>query len=163
VPAPGQTVILKRAANLSVGGTAVDVTDRLHPSVRWACERAAVVVGLDVCGVDLVTSDAARPLDGGVVEVNASPGLRMHVSRSDGEAGHVDEARVSHRLPPGSEARVPIGAITGTNGETRGARLVGHLLGEAGEHVGITTADLVYAGGDLVRPGDITGPLSARA
>lgn len=163
VPAPGQTVILKRAANLSVGGTAVDVTDRLHPSVRWACERAAVVVGLDVCGVDLVTSDAARPLDGGVVEVNASPGLRMHVSPSEGEARDVGEAIVSHLFPPGSEARVPICAITGTNGKTTVARLVGHLLGEAGEHVGMTTTDGVYTGGELVRPGDNTGPLSARA
>src|SRR5690606_8600245 len=100
VPAPGQTVVLKRAANLSVGGTAVDVTDEVHPDVIRACERAAVVVGLDVCGVDLVTSDIAAPLDGGVVEVNASPGLRMHVSPSSGRPREVGDAIVSLLYPP---------------------------------------------------------------
>jgi len=163
VPAPGQTVVLKRAANLSVGGTAVDVTDRMHPEVRRVCERAALVVGLDVCGVDLVTSDIAAPLDGGVVEVNASPGLRMHVSPSEGTARDVGEAIVAQLFPPGVEARVPVCSVTGTNGKTTVTRLIGHVLGVAGEHVGMTTTDGVYSGGVLVRPGDNTGPASARA
>lgn len=163
VPAPGQTVVLKRAANLSVGGTAVDVTDDVHPDVKRACERAAMVVGLDVCGVDLVTSDIAAPLDGGVVEVNASPGLRMHVSPSSGRPREVGDAIVSLLYPPGAPARVPVCAVTGTNGKTTVTRLIGHLVATAGEYVGMTTTDGVYSGGEMVRPGDNTGPASARA
>ncbi len=163
VPGAGQTVVLKRAANLSVGGTAVDVTDRVHPDVSKACRRAAQVVGLDVCGVDVVTSDIAAPLDGAVVEVNASPGLRMHVSPSEGVPRAVGDALVAQLYPPGAPARVPICAVTGTNGKTTVTRLIGHVLSEAGEHVGMTTTDGVYSGGELVRPGDNTGPASARA
>lgn len=163
VPAAGQAVVLKRAANLSVGGTAVDVTDLVHPEVGRVCERAARVVGLDVCGVDIVTSDIAAPLDGGVVEVNASPGLRMHVSPSEGAARDVGAAIVSLLYPPGAPARVPLCAVTGTNGKTTVTRLLGHVLAEAGEHVGMTTTDGIYSGGQLVRPGDNTGPASARA
>src|SRR5690606_19318440 len=106
VPAPGQTVVLKRHANLSVGGTAVDVTDLVHPETRKACERAATLIGLDVCGVDLVTSDIAKPMDGGIVEVNAAPGLRMHVSPSEGQARAVGDAIVSHLFPPGEDGRI---------------------------------------------------------
>lgn len=163
VPPAGEVVVLRRAANLSVGGTAVDVTDDVHPEVRSACERAARVVGLDVCGVDIVTSDIAAPLDGGVVEVNASPGLRMHVSPTAGVPRDVGEAVVDLLYPPGSPARVPICAVTGTNGKTTVTRLVGHVLAEAGEHVGMATTDGVYSGGELVRRGDDTGPASARA
>src|SRR5690606_38556147 len=163
VPPAGEVVVLRRAANLSVGGTAVDVTDDVHPEVRSACERAARVVGLDVCGVDIVTSDIAAPLDGGVVEVNASPGLRMHVSPTAGVPRDVGEAVVDLHYPPGSPARVPICAVTGTNGKTTVTRLVGHVLAEAGEHVGMATTDGVYSGGELVRRGDDTGPASARA
>lgn len=163
VPAPGQTVVLKRHANLSVGGTAVDVTDLVHPETRKACERAATLIGLDVCGVDLVTSDIAKPMDGGIVEVNAAPGLRMHVSPSEGQARAVGDAIVSHLFPQGEDGRIPICAVTGTNGKTTVTRLLGHVLGGAGEHVGMTTTDGVYSGGELVRRGDNTGPASARS
>ncbi|HEX7000707.1 MAG TPA: cyanophycin synthetase [Trueperaceae bacterium] len=163
VPAAGQTVVLKRHANLSVGGTAIDVTDDIHPETRRACERAAQIVGLDVCGVDLVTSDIGLPMDGGIVEVNAAPGLRMHVSPSEGKARDVGDAIVANLFPPGQDGRVPICAVTGTNGKTTVTRLIGHIVGGAGEHVGMTTTDGVYSGGVLVRPGDNTGPASARA
>ena len=161
VPAPGQTVVLKRHANLSVGGTAVDVTDVVHPDTRRACERAARIVGLDVCGVDVVTTDISAPMDGGIVEVNAAPGLRMHVSPSGGRARDVGAAIVAQLFPDGDDGRVPICAVTGTNGKTTVARLLGHLLTEAGEHVGMTTTDGIYSGGELVRRGDNTGPASA--
>lgn len=163
VPAPGQTVVLKRHANLSVGGTAVDVTDLVHPETKKACERAATIVGLDVCGVDLVTSDIAAPMDGGIVEVNAAPGLRMHVSPSEGRAREVGDAIVAHLFPSGEDGRIPICSVTGTNGKTTVTRLLAHVLQVAGEHVGMTTTDGVYSGGELVRRGDNTGPASARA
>ncbi|HLT48394.1 MAG TPA: cyanophycin synthetase [Rubricoccaceae bacterium] len=166
VPAAGECVALTGSANLSTGGTARDVTDALHPEVRAVCERAARAVGLDVCGVDLVTEDVARPLvkgRGGVIEVNASPGLRMHLHPSEGARREVAEAILDALYPPGAPSRIPIVAVTGTNGKTTTARLIGHVLGANGRTVGMTTTSGVWVGGTCVARGDLTGPASARA
>lgn len=124
VPAEGESVRLRANANLSAGATAVDVTDLVHPATQRACERAAALVGLDICGVDLITSDIGEELDGGILELNASPGLRMHVAPSQGAPRDVGGAIVAGLFPPGSQARVPICAVTGTNGKTTVTRLV---------------------------------------
>jgi cyanophycin synthetase len=164
VPAAGETVPLCRTANLSRGGTAHDVTDRVHPSARIVCERAARIVGLDVCGVDLVTEDIAAPLtQGGIVEVNAAPGLRMHLAPAEGEPRDVGGAVVDALFPPGVPVRVPLIAITGTNGKTSTSRMIGHVLGREGLTVGMTSTEGVWVGGELVAGGDTTGPQSARA
>lgn len=163
VPTAGESVRLHANANLSSGATAVDVTDLVHPATQRICERAAALVGLDICGVDLITSDIAETLDGGILELNASPGLRMHVAPSGGRARDVGGAIVDGLIPLGSEARVPICAITGTNGKTTVARLVAHLVTASGRRVGLTSTDGIQIGADLVRKGDLTGAASARS
>jgi cyanophycin synthetase len=164
VPAAGEPVVLSRTANLSRGGTAHDVTDRLHPSVALACERAARAVGLDVCGIDLVTESVEQPLTrGGIVEVNAAPGLRMHLAPAEGEPRDVGGAIVDALFPPGAPARLPLIAITGTNGKTSTTRMIAHVLGREGATVGMTSTEGVWIGGVLVAEGDTTGPASARA
>ena len=166
VPPEGEWVALRGSANLSTGGTARDVTDEVHPEVRAVCERAARVVGLDVCGVDLVTEDVTRPFApgrGGVIEVNACPGLRMHLHPSEGEVRDVGEAVVDHLYPPGAPSRIPIVSVTGTNGKTTVTRLVGHVLRTTGLAVGMTTTGGVWIGDDRITRGDTTGPGSARA
>jgi cyanophycin synthetase len=164
VPRDGETVRLRDGMNLSTGGTAVDVTDVIHPSVARLCERAARVVGLDVCGVDLVTKDISLPIQerGGVIELNAAPGLRMHLFPSQGKPRDVGGAIVETLYPGGASGRVPIISITGTNGKTTVTRMIGHVLSEAGKVVGMTTTDGVYVGGETVVEGDTTGPFSAR-
>lgn len=169
VPAAGQVVALRENANLSTGGTSVDVTDLVHPSVADLCRRAAAIVGLDIAGLDLRLPSIAAPLpptgslaDGGVIEVNAAPGLRMHLDPSDGTARDVGAAVVEALYPAGTPSRIPIVAITGTNGKTTVARLTAHLLDGAGLRVGLTTTDGIAIGGRLVQRADASGPRSAR-
>ncbi|WP_426508196.1 cyanophycin synthetase [Dactylosporangium sp. McL0621] len=160
VPEAGRTVWLRDNANLSTGGTSVDVTKLVHPSVADLCRRVAGLVGLDIAGIDLRLPDIAEELSlrrGGVIEVNAAPGLRMHLEQHDVGAAIVDAL-----YPAGTPSRIPIVAITGTNGKTTVARLTAHLLAGAGLRVGLTTTDGVVVGGRLIQRADATGPRSAR-
>jgi cyanophycin synthetase len=163
VPKKGEMVLLRESANLSTGGMAKDVTECVHPSFRRLCERAARVVGLDVCGVDLVVPDITQPFDarGGIVEVNASPGIRMHHFPSDGQPRDVGGAIVDMLFPDGSNGRIPLLSITGTNGKTTVTRLVRHILSATGRTVGMTTTDGIWIGDEEVARGDMTGPWSA--
>ncbi|MFL6227190.1 MAG: cyanophycin synthetase [Pyrinomonadaceae bacterium] len=164
VPAVGETVLLLESINLSTGGIARDVTDEVHESIRFMCERAAKVVGMDICGVDLVLADISEPAGagGGVIELNAAPGLRMHVHPSEGSARDVGAAIIDMLYPDGSDGRIPVISITGTNGKTTVTRMIGHVLQESGLTVGLTTTDGIYIGGNCVVEGDTTGPVSAR-
>jgi cyanophycin synthetase len=165
VPAAGELVFLRESINLSTGGVARDVTDEVHESVREMCERAARVIGMDVCGIDLVLSDITRPLaqaSGGIIEVNAAPGLRMHHYPTEGRARDVGAAIVDMLFPDGTDGRIPVISVTGTNGKTTVTRMIGHVIGEAGTRVGVTTTDGIWIGGRRVASGDMTGPHSAR-
>jgi cyanophycin synthetase len=164
VPARGEVVTLRESINLSTGGVARDVTDEVHADVKLLCERAARAVGLDICGVDLVLEDIARPFSkgrGAVIELNASPGLRMHHFPSEGEARDVGSKIVSMLFPEG-DGRVPVISVTGTNGKTTVTRMIGHVLAAGGLCVGVTTTDGIWIGGRCVAKGDTTGPHSAR-
>lgn len=164
VPAAGRAVALCRSANLSTGGTAEDVTDRLHPDNAALAVRAARAVGLDVAGVDLVLpapEASHRATACAVLEVNAAPGLRMHLFPSVGRPRPVAEAIVRHMFGDG-DGRIPIAAITGTNGKTTVARLVAHAASVAGATVGLTTTDGIRVGGEEIARGDDAGPRSAR-
>lgn len=168
VPAKGQRVILRNNANLSTGGTATDVTDDVHPDVAARAIAAAQVVGLHVCGVDVVAESVLRPLEeqnGGVVEVNAAPGLRMHLSPSYGKGRDVGEAVINSMF--GNEhkhedGRIPVVAVTGTNGKTTTTRLIAHMFATMGLCVGMTNTDGVYVDGRQTDSGDCSGPKSAR-
>ena len=165
VPAKGARVILRNNANLSTGGTATDVTDDVHPKVALRAVAAAQMVGLDICGVDVVCESVLRPLEeqsGGVVEVNAAPGLRMHLSPSFGKGRDVGEAVISTMFPDGDDGRIPVIAVTGTNGKTTTVRLTSHLLRAHGLRVGMTNTDGVYVNGRQTDSGDCSGPRSAR-
>lgn len=165
VPEKGQRVILRNNANLSTGGTATDVTDDVHPEVAARAAAAAQMVGLHICGVDVVCESVLRPLEeqhGGIVEVNAAPGLRMHLSPSYGKGRNVGEAIVNHLYAPGDDGRVPVVAVTGTNGKTTVTRLIAHLLATSGLRVGMTNTDGVYVNGRQTDSGDCSGPRSAR-
>ena len=165
VPAKGTRVILRNNANLSTGGTATDVTDDVHPEVAARAIAAAQMVGLDICGVDVVCESVLHPLEeqsGGVVEVNAAPGLRMHLSPSFGKGRDVGEAVISTMFPNGEDGRVPVIAVTGTNGKTTTVRLTSHLLRTHGLRVGMTNTDGVYVNGRQTDSGDCSGPRSAR-
>lgn len=165
IPHAGEMVILREGINLSTGGTARDVTDMVHESVRRMCERAARVIGMDVCGIDLVLRDIAEPLmndSGGIIEINASPGLRMHIYPSEGKSRDVGGAIIDMLYPSGTEARIPLITITGTNGKTTVTRMIGHALSETGLTVGMTTTEGIYIGGEAIVKGDTTGPHSAR-
>jgi cyanophycin synthetase len=163
VPGPGQVVRLRHNANLSTGGTSKDVTDLAHPAVLRMCVRAAAVVGLDVCGIDLRLPDISQPVNrgGGILEINASPGLRMHLHPSEGRPHDVAGYIVDQLYPPGCESRVPIVSVTGTNGKTSTVRLVAHLLRHSGLLVGMTSTEGVYIDGHLVHASDASGPRSA--
>ncbi len=166
VPARGQRVRMRHNANLSTGGTATDVTDDVHPDVAERAVAAAQMVGLHVCGVDMVCESVLKPLEaqgGGIVEVNAAPGLRMHLSPSYGKPRNVGEAIVNHLFEPGHDGRIPVVAVTGTNGKTTTARLVAHLFAGSGLTVGMTNTDGVYVGGRQIDSGDCSGPKSARS
>jgi cyanophycin synthetase len=165
VPAKGARVILRNNANLATGGTATDVTDDVHPEVALRAIAAAQMVGLDICGVDVVCESVLRPLEeqsGGVVEVNAAPGLRMHLSPSFGKGRDVGEAVISTMFPDGDDGRIPVIAVTGTNGKTTTVRLTAHLLRANGMRVGMTNTDGVYVNGRQTDSGDCSGPRSAR-
>ena len=170
VPAAGQAVTLRRNANLSTGGTSRDVTDQLHRDVADMCRRAAAVVGLDVCGVDLRLDDISAPragegpdarLHGAVIEVNACPGLRMHEAPAEGTPRDVAGAIIDSLYPPGAPSRIPVVAVTGTNGKTTVVRMIGHILSQAGLAVGMSTTDGVYYRGRQVYQADASGPRSA--
>jgi cyanophycin synthetase len=162
VPAAGERVFLRETGNLSTGGTAVDVTDEVHPEVRQLCERAARVVGLDICGLDLVAADIAQPLQAGdgFIEANAAPGLRMHTAPSEGQPRDVGGAIIDMLYPQDTQARIPIISITGTNGKTTVTRMIGHVLQEMQWCVGMTTTGGIRIGGHLAARGDTTGPNS---
>ncbi len=165
VPSKGQRVVLRNNANLSTGGTATDVTDEVHPEVAARAVAAAQMVGLDICGVDVVCNNVIQPLEaqgGGIVEVNAAPGLRMHISPSFGKGRAVGEAVVQHMFPDGGDGRIPVVAVTGTNGKTTTVRLTAHLLKAHGWRVGMTNTDGVYVNGRQTDSGDCSGPRSAR-
>ena len=165
VPEKGQRVILRNNANLSTGGTATDVTDEVHPEVAARAVAAARMVGLDICGVDVVCESMQRPLEeqsGGIVEVNAAPGLRMHLTPSYGKGRDVGQAVIDHMFPPGNDGRVPVIAVTGTNGKTTTVRLTAHLLKANGLRVGMTNTDGVYVNDRQTDSGDCSGPRSAR-
>ncbi|GJM21480.1 MAG: cyanophycin synthetase [Planctomycetota bacterium] len=165
VPPVGEVVYLRSTANLSTGGTAVDVTDVIHPDNREMAERAARAVGLDVCGVDFLTDDISQSYKhsgGAICEVNAAPGFRMHVSPSEGKPRDVAGPVMDMLFPPGTPARIPIAAITGTNGKTTTSRMTAHILKLTGKAVGMTSTDGVYIDGRLTVEGDLTGPVAAR-
>ncbi|MBK6569363.1 cyanophycin synthetase [Candidatus Aalborgicola defluviihabitans] len=166
IPALGQRVNLRNNANLSTGGSATDVTDDVHPDVAARAVAAAHMVGLDVCGVDVVCDSILRPIEeqgGGVVEVNAAPGLRMHLSPSFGKGRAVGEAIIASMFKNGQTGRIPIVAVTGTNGKTTTVRLISHLLAQNGLCVGMTNTDGVYVGGQCIDTGDCSGPKSAKS
>ncbi len=168
VPEMGRRVVLRNNANLSTGGTATDVTDDVHPEVAARAVAAAQVVGLHVCGVDVVAESVLRPLEeqsGGVVEVNAAPGLRMHLAPSYGKGRAVGEAIIGHlfgQSHKGEDGRIPVVAVTGTNGKTTTSRLMAHLFATCGLRVGMTNTDGVYVDGRQIDSGDCSGPKSAR-
>jgi cyanophycin synthetase len=162
---PGRIVLLRSTANLSTGGTATDVTDVIHPDNREMAERAVRAIGLDVGGVDFLSKDITesyRTIGGGICEVNAAPGFRMHVAPSEGTPRDVAAPVIDMLFPTGTSARVPIAAITGTNGKTTTARMVAHITKMAGYTPGLTTTDGVYIDGQRTVQGDMTGPVSAR-
>jgi cyanophycin synthetase len=166
VPADGETVFLKSTANLSTGGISRDVTDAVHPSNVHLVERVARIVGLDIAGIDVVSPTVEKPIaevGGGVVEVNAAPGFRMHVAPSEGTPRDVAGAVVDMLFPPGAPSRIPIVSVTGTNGKTTTTRLLAHIALYAGHHVGFTTTEGVYVGSERIIKGDCTGPSSAQA
>ncbi len=165
IPAAGQKVVLRNNANLSTGGTATDVTDQVHPELAARAIEAAQMVGLDICGVDIVCEAIDRPLEdqgGGIVEVNAAPGLRMHLEPSFGQGRAVGEAIINELFPNQSNGRIPVVAVAGTNGKTTTVRLTSHLLKMHGDCVGMTTTDGVYIGEQRIDTGDCAGPRSAR-
>jgi cyanophycin synthetase len=165
VPPKGQRVTLRNNANLSTGGSATDVTDDVHPEVAARAVEAAQMIGLDICGVDVVCDSVLQPIEaqgGGVVEVNAAPGLRMHLSPSYGKGRPVGEAIISAMFPEGDDGRIPVVAVTGTNGKTTTVRLIAHLMAASGLRVGMTNTDGVYINGRQTDSGDCSGPRSAR-
>ncbi|MGH9820537.1 MAG: cyanophycin synthetase [Pyrinomonadaceae bacterium] len=161
----GEVLDLKSTANISTGGTAIDRTDEVHPENVFLFERIARIIGLDVAGIDVIASNVSEPLSesgGGIIEVNAAPGFRMHLSPSQGIGRNVAEYVIDMLFPPGTPSRVPIFAVTGTNGKTTTTRLIAHILKNSGRTVGFTTTDGTYIGNQQIVQGDNTGPISAQ-
>ena len=166
VPPAGTLIFLRNNANLSTGGSATDVTDEVHPEMAARAVSAARMIGLDICGVDVVAESVHHPLEdqhGGVVEVNAAPGLRMHLNPSFGKGRAVGEAIIANMYADGDDGRIPVVAVAGTNGKTTTVRLTAHLLGVAGNRVGMTNSDGVYVDNLRIDTGDCSGPRSARS
>ncbi len=166
VPAAGTRVLIRRNANLSTGGTATDVTDLVHPEVGARAIDAAKAVGLDIAGVDIIAGEISRPLEeqgGVIVEVNAGPGLRMHLEPSAGLSRPVGEAIMNTLYAPGDNGRIPIAAVTGVNGKTTVTRLIGHILRKTGKTIGMTCSDGIYIDDRRIEAGDCSGPKSAKA
>ena len=165
VPAKGELVMLKPTANLSTGGTSNDVTDEVHPANIVMCERIAKIIGLDICGIDIMATDLRKPITetgAAVIEVNAAPGFRMHIEPSTGLPRNVAEPVVDMLFPKGGSGRIPIIAVTGTNGKTTTTRLIAHIAKSANKKVGYTTSDGVYIQNQLMMKGDCTGPISSQ-
>lgn len=159
-----QTVIIRQTANLSTGGTSEDVTDLLHPEVISLGERVARIIGLDVCGIDVISENISLPVKDGksvVIEVNASPGFRMHTNPYKGRPRKVGDAMLNMLFPGNSTGRIPIIAVTGTNGKTSTTRLIAHMARTAGYNTGYTTSDGIYINDRMIIEGDCTGPVSA--
>jgi cyanophycin synthetase len=164
IPKDGEIVYLKSTANLSTGGTSVDVTDMMHPENIFLCERISRVIGLDICGVDIMAENLTQPLkenDGCILEVNAAPGFRMHLAPSEGLPRNVAAPVIDMLYPPGKPSRIPIIAVTGTNGKTTTTRLLAHIVKNNGYKVGFTTSDGIYIQNHMMEKGDTTGPMSA--
>ncbi len=160
----GEVLYLKSTANLSTGGTSIDVTDLVHSQNVFLCERIARVIGLDICGIDIMAANLTHPLseNGGVVlEVNAAPGFRMHLAPSEGLPRNVAAPVIDMLYPPGKSSIIPIIAVTGTNGKTTTTRLIAHIIKSNGTRVGYTTSDGIYVQNTLLTEGDTTGPVSA--
>lgn len=160
----GEQCYLKGTANLSTGGTSTDVTDIMHPTNIFICERISRVIGLDICGIDIMAQNLSEPLEtsGGVVlEVNAAPGFRMHLAPAKGLPRNVAAPVIDMLYPPGKSCRIPIIAITGTNGKTTTTRLIAHIVKNNGYRVGFTTSDGIYVQNSMLTKGDTTGPVSA--
>lgn len=165
VPALGEIVMLRPTANISTGGSAIDMTDVIHPDNALIACRAAQVVGLDIAGIDFVAPDITRSVretGGGIIEVNAGPGFRMHLYPSEGKPRNVAKPVLDLLYPKGAQSRIPVFAITGTNGKTTTTRMLAHILSSAGQRVGLTTSNGVYIDGRRIAEGDCTGPRSAR-
>ena len=165
VPESGRQVQLRATANLSAGGTAIDRTDEIHPETAEIMRQAVAVVGLDVAGVDLMVPDIARSIresGGGIVEINAAPGLRMHLQPSEGRPRNVARPIIASLFRRGDMGRIPIFAITGTNGKSTTGRMVAAILAQAGMRVGLTNTSGVYIGGRQITRSDASGPKSAR-
>jgi cyanophycin synthetase len=165
IPAKDELVLLKPTANLSTGGTSTDVTDEVHPVNVFMCERIARIIGLDICGIDIMAPDLRTPVTengGAILEVNAAPGFRMHIEPAVGLPRNVAEPVVDMLFPKGTAGRIPIIAITGTNGKTTTTRLTAHIAKSAGKKVGYTTSDGVYIQNQLMMKGDCTGPVSSQ-
>jgi cyanophycin synthetase len=165
IPKKGERVLLKPTANLSTGGTSTDVTDEVHPANIFMFERIARIIGLDICGIDVMATDLRTPVaenGGAILEVNAAPGFRMHIEPAEGLPRNVAEPVVDMLFPKGSAGRIPIIAITGTNGKTTTTRLTAHIAKSAGKKVGYTTSDGVYIQNQLMMRGDCTGPVSSQ-
>jgi cyanophycin synthetase len=165
VPADGEQVFLRSTGNLSTGGTATDMTDLVHPDNIEMAVRAVKAIGLDVAGVDFLSSDITgsyKEIGGAICEVNAAPGFRMHMAPSEGRPRDVGGAVMDMLFPPGTPSRIPIAAVTGTNGKTTTARMLAHIQKLAGHHVGLTSTDGVYIDGQRTVAGDMTGPLATR-
>ncbi|MBK9030169.1 MAG: cyanophycin synthetase [Myxococcales bacterium] len=161
----GEVFFLRSTGNLSTGGTAVDLTDVVHPDNREMAERASQAIGLDVAGIDFITRDISRSyreVGGGICEVNAAPGFRMHVAPTEGKPRDVAGPVMDMLFPPGTPARIPIAAITGTNGKTTTARMLAHIHKMDGRKVGLATTDGVYVDGERTVVGDMTGPRAAQ-
>ena len=165
VPEAGRVIYLRSTANLSTGGTATDVTDIIHPDNREMAVRAIKAIGLDVGGVDFLSTNIAesyKTIGGGICEVNAAPGFRMHVAPSEGKPRDAAGPVIDMLFPQGAPSRVPIAAITGTNGKTTTSRMLAHIAKMTGFTPGLTTTDGVYIDGQRTVAGDMTGPVSAR-
>ena len=161
----GEVCYLRDTANLSTGGTSIDLTDQVHPDNKEMAERAIKAVGLDVGGVDFLTKDISQSyldIGGGICEVNAAPGFRMHTHPTEGKSRDAAGAVMDMLFPEPGKARIPTVAITGTNGKTTTSRMVAHLWKQAGKIVGLTTTDGIYINGKLTVKGDTTGPVSAQ-
>jgi cyanophycin synthetase len=166
IPPVGKKVLIRRNANLSTGGTAADVTDQVHPDVARHAIEAARIIGLDIAGVDMVVQDISQPLQGQrgvIVEVNAGPGLRMHIEPSSGSPRPVGESIIEMMYPGQTNGRIPIISITGVNGKTTTTRLTAHIVASTGKKVGMTCTDGIYVGGRRIDSGDCSGPQSARS
>ena len=160
----GEILILKDTANLSTGGTAADVTDIVHPANIFMAERISKIIDLDICGIDIMTTDISRPLSetgGAVIEVNAGPGFRMHLAPTTGLPRNVAAPVIDKLFPHGANGKIPIIAITGTNGKTTTTRLIAHFAKQKGFKVGYTTSDGIYIQNRMLVKGDCTGPSSA--